>query len=94
MLLTVPHRHNELFQPGGRLSSFFQVQSMPRLNDTPLFCRGEQGRVTFSLFTCFLEAVGLPFNILHPVGQFIYNCDQLLVGGGERGVVCNQFLRH
>ena len=23
ILLTVPHRHNELFQPGGRLSLFF-----------------------------------------------------------------------
>ena len=58
------------------------------------FAMGEQGRVPLSLSACFLEAVGFPFQILYLIGQFFDDCDQVLVGGGEPGVVCNQFLKH
>ena len=55
---------------------------------------GSQGRVPTSLSAFFLEAVGFPLEILDLVGQFFYDYDQFLVGGGELIVVCRHFLKH
>ena len=43
---------------------------------------------------CFLEAVGLLFGILNLVGPFFYYRHQVLIGGGEFGVVGHQLLKH
>ena len=55
---------------------------------------GAQVQVPLSLYACFLEAGGLPFEIIDLVGHFFYDCDQFLVGGGELSVFCNQLLKH
>ena len=56
------------------------------------FSMGAQVQAPISLSACFLEEWVFPFEILDLVGQFFYNCDQLLVGGGELSAVCKQFL--
>ena len=58
------------------------------------FAMGAQGLVPLSLSAFFLEVGGFPFKILDLVGQFFDKCDQVLVGGDELGVVCNQLLKH
>ena len=61
----------------------------------PLFPKiGEQGRVPLSLSACFLEAGGFLLKIPHLVGTFFDNCDEVLVGGNELGVVFHQFLEN
>ena len=72
ILLTVPHRHKELFQPVGRLSLFFNKSEACLGCMIPFFLEmGEQGRILLSLSACFLEVGGFPFNILDLVGRFL-----------------------
>ena len=58
------------------------------------FAMGAQGQVSFYLHAYFIEAGGFPFDIIYLVGQFFYDCDQFIVGGGKHGAVCNQLLKH
>ena len=70
MLLTAPHRHNEFFQPVGRLYFFCKFKACPSCI-MPLFSSiGAQGQVPFSLSACFLGAGGFPLDILYLVGPF------------------------
>ena len=70
-LLTVPHRHNQIFQPIGRLALLFA--SSKQASVAFLFEMGEQGWVPLPL-CCpaaarFLEALGLSLDTLILVGK-------------------------
>ena len=56
-----------------------------------IFAIGTQGWVPlplcFPITARFIEAVGLSLDILILIGQFFYYRHQVLVGGGEFGVV-------
>ena len=58
------------------------------------FTMGAQGGVPLSLSACFIETGGFTFKITDLGGKCFYDCDQLLVGGGELSVVCNQLLKN
>ena len=56
-----------------------------------LFAMVAQGRIPLAL-SYFLDAGGFPFDVLDVLSQFFYNVDEVLVGGGELGVICHQLL--